>query len=106
MADVLLGLFGAFGGRGLKPISVTPCPILRRSAKGCRTITGSGVLAVTKNTVSAYTLSLTTRSTSSSSSLDRGQPRCRLRARVHTGERSKKIAEFSSVARARAWRCR
>ena len=49
MADVLHGLFDAFGGRGLKPISVMPCPILRRSAKRCRTITGSGVLVLAVN---------------------------------------------------------
>ena len=53
MADLLHGLFDAFGGRGLKPISVMPCPILRRSAKRCRTITGSGVLAVNESSSSA-----------------------------------------------------
>jgi len=26
VADVLHGLFDAFGGRGLEPISVMPCP--------------------------------------------------------------------------------
>ena len=47
MADVLHALFDAFGGRGLKSISVMPCPILRRSAKRCRTITDQGYLLLT-----------------------------------------------------------